>query len=773
MEKDVKQREKARAFVWGGQRAERMSERAEDDVRAEQRKATRQPKQQQIQQGESVTAMATVGERRSLPSPEIMLGQPWSNWVVAAKLHGNDGAESEESLKEWGGNREAMRLCRDDMPIFGQCPAQDDFYLVMCSCCSQVVKPQAFQAHYERRHGPSSKLPSAAFPLPTLVSRRNGSTPHAKTLKPAKEKLPAHLRVLHHKILSPAVKVEKIPLKALDGHSASAPAAVTSTLRPSLNCPSIPKAPLLPPGHVPNGKAPLSSLEKRQDDGSGSRRHLHKKLSEREFNADFHCGVLDLTTRKPCTRSLTCKTHSLTQRRAVLGRRKRFDVLLAEHKSRAREKELQCSADPSQQAPPLRDTTPSPSPSPVPHGNSTADTKPSAPSKPRPHNHNPCLPRPNSYPAHLGGNGHAQGNLVLLRDSPLQSAPPPDGTSRLSSDEGENEEREEGSHPRPAAFCTFGSRQFGRSCYTFSRRWDRVRNALSAMVEKHLSSQMWKKIPPASQNSTPHRTNGNSPAPPHHSSSGGGFLPPAPPPLPSSPYSQSLDSRAVLSYGTTLSARHDRPPYNSAQPRQGPSWPQVPSLASSRPGLKTRPGTKPFRSKEAAPTTTTNSTGSLGVAKKRKSSSPTHPTESSSSSSSSSVSPVLRKNCVLNSRGPGSARPPSLATPPHHGSALGIRLDQSGRGPPTGSPAEPIKRMSVVMNSSDSTLSLGPFVAHAPGGGLEGKRLKGPGAQGPGRALKMAKLPALNNVHGKHGQTIPGSQGLPHNAFIQQPKARP
>lgn len=35
-----------------------------------------------------------------------------------------------------------------DMPIFGQCPAQDDFYLVMCSQCSQVVKPQAFQAHY-------------------------------------------------------------------------------------------------------------------------------------------------------------------------------------------------------------------------------------------------------------------------------------------------------------------------------------------------------------------------------------------------------------------------------------------------------------------------------------------------------------------------------------------------------------------------------------------------------------------------------------------------
>lgn len=44
-----------------------------------------------------------------------------------------------------------VSLCTD-MPIFGQCPAQDDFYLVMCSHCGQVVKPQAFQAHYGKCH---------------------------------------------------------------------------------------------------------------------------------------------------------------------------------------------------------------------------------------------------------------------------------------------------------------------------------------------------------------------------------------------------------------------------------------------------------------------------------------------------------------------------------------------------------------------------------------------------------------------------------------------
>ena len=141
-----------------------MSARAAGDVRREQRRAAAaRQRQRRPRHGEggagggggsgagpaaTAAAMAAVGERRSLPSPEAMLGQPWSHWVDAAKLHGNDGTALEESFKEYGKNREAMRLCREDMPIFGLCPAHDDFYLVMCNHCNQVVKPQAFQSHY-------------------------------------------------------------------------------------------------------------------------------------------------------------------------------------------------------------------------------------------------------------------------------------------------------------------------------------------------------------------------------------------------------------------------------------------------------------------------------------------------------------------------------------------------------------------------------------------------------------------------------------------------
>lgn len=96
-----------------------MSERAADDVRGEPRRAAGgaaaarqqqqqpQPLQPQRQHpplrrpraedggiGDTTTsaaAMATVGERRPLPSPEAMLGQSWNLWVEASKLPGKDG----------------------------------------------------------------------------------------------------------------------------------------------------------------------------------------------------------------------------------------------------------------------------------------------------------------------------------------------------------------------------------------------------------------------------------------------------------------------------------------------------------------------------------------------------------------------------------------------------------------------------------------------------------------------------------------------------------
>lgn len=95
------------------------------------------------------------------------------------------------------------------------------------------------------------------------------------------------------------------------------------------------------------------------------------------------------------------QTHSLSQRRAVPGRRKRFDTLLAEHKNRTREREREreLHQNHSQQNPPLRDPHPSShltsghDAHQVAHGNGPAldATKPLPIGKPK--FHSPGLPR--------------------------------------------------------------------------------------------------------------------------------------------------------------------------------------------------------------------------------------------------------------------------------------------------------------------------------------------------------------------------------------------
>ncbi|NXR21243.1 ATX7 protein, partial [Cinclus mexicanus] len=358
-------------------------------------------------------------------------------------------------------------------------------------------------------------------------------------------------------------------------------------------------------------------------------------------------------------------------------------------------------------------------------------------------------------------------------------------------------------------FCTFGSQQIGRGYYVFDKRWNHIRCALDYMLEKHLNSQMWKKIPPASSNTAsvraPHRTN-PMPASQHGVSAAGFLLPTTVMSSPAlvSPSCVSLHSKSVPSHGTTLNANPAAlgavDPVCSMQSRQVSSSPSTPTVLSSVPSpMPSKPqkmkSSKSFKPKESsAGSGTCNSTGSVsssgGSGKKRKNSSallaPSHSTES------------FRKNCVVNSGNSGTSYHPSVTASSHgvglncmtsKANSVSLKHDQSGRGPPTGSPAESIKRMSVMMNSSDSTLSLGPFVhqsseltvnshssfshSHTSLDKLIGKKRKcSPGSSSinssSSKSNKVAKLTSVNNVHAKHTGAIPGTQGLMNNSLFHQ-----
>ncbi|XP_057367694.1 ataxin-7-like protein 1 [Daphnia carinata] len=73
------------------------------------------------------------------------------------------------------------------------------------------------------------------------------------------------------------------------------------------------------------------SGKKQRKTSKSERRMLPVK--ERELDLEKHCGVWMSDLNRACTRSLTCKAHSLTLRRAVQGRSRPFDDLLAEHRA--------------------------------------------------------------------------------------------------------------------------------------------------------------------------------------------------------------------------------------------------------------------------------------------------------------------------------------------------------------------------------------------------------------------------------------------------------
>ncbi|XP_007469039.1 PREDICTED: ataxin-7-like protein 1 isoform X2 [Lipotes vexillifer] len=777
-------------------------------------------------------AMATLD--RKVPSPEAFLGKPWSSWIDAAKLHCSDNVDLEEAGKEGGKSREVMRLNKEDMHLFGHYPAHDDFYLVVCSACNQVVKPQVFQSHCERRHGSMCRpSPSPASPpsnartslvqvkTKACLSGHTSASSSSKPFKTPKDNLLTSSSK-QHTIFSakgsrdkacvpvPVVSLEKIPnLVKADGANVKMNSATTtavtfcSTSSSAVSTPPVIKPVLMSksvppsPEKILNGKGILSAtIDKKHQNGTKNNNKPYRRLSEREFDPNKHCGVLDPETKKPCTRSLTCKTHSLSHRRAVPGRKKQFDLLLAEHKAKSREKEVK---DKEHLLTSAREALPNPSgPAqdslPGSSGSLGPEPKVASPAKSRPPNS--VLPRPSS--ANSISSSTSSNHSGYTPEPPL---PPAGGdlASRLSSDEGEMDGADESEklldchfsthHPRPLAFCSFGSRLMGRGYYVFDRRWDRFRFALNSMVEKHLNSQMWKKIPPAADSPMP------SPAAhittPVPASVLQPFSNPSAVYLPSAPISSRLTSSYIMTSAMLSNAAFVTSPDPSALMSHTTAFPHVaatlsimdstfkaPSAVSPIPAVIPSPSHKPSKTKTSKSSKVKDLSARSDESpsnKKRKppSSTSAPPSVSLQTSLSSPLSGPHKKNCVLNA---SSALNSYQAAPPYNSlsvhnsnngvSPLSAKLEPSGRTSLPGGPTDLVRHMGSGGGSSDSCPLSVPSLAgdlslasHNAVSSLplsfdksEGKKRKN--SSSSSKACKITKMPGMNSVHRKNPPSL-------------------
>ncbi|XP_020033418.1 ataxin-7-like protein 1 isoform X5 [Castor canadensis] len=779
-------------------------------------------------------AMATLD--RKVPSPEAFLGKPWSSWIDAAKLHCSDNVDLEEAGKEGGKSREVMRLNKEDMHLFGHYPAHDDFYLVVCSACNQVIKPQVFQSHCERRHSSMCRpSPSPASPASNprtsltqvktkaCLSGHSSASSTSKPFRTPKDNLLTSSSKQHTVFPAkgsrdkpcvpvPVVSLEKIPnlvkagganvkmnstaTTAVTFSSSSSAVSTPPLIKPVLMSKSVPPS----PEKILNGKGILSAtIDKKHQNGTKNSSKPYRRLSEREFDPNKHCGVLDPETKKPCTRSLTCKTHSLSHRRAVPGRKKQFDLLLAEHKAKSREKEVKEHLLTStretlpNQAGLVQDSLPGSS------GSSGPEPKVTSPAKSRPPNS--VLPRPSS--ANSISSSASSNHSGYTPEPPLPSVGG-DLASRLSSDEGEMDGAEESEkldcqfsahHPRPLAFCSFGSRLMGRGYYVFDRRWDRFRLALNSMVEKHLNSQMWKKIPPAADSPMP------SPAghitTPVPASVLQPFSNPSAVYLPSAPISSRLTSSYIMTSAMLSDAAFVASPDPRVLMSHTSAFPHVaatlsimdstfkaPSAVSPIPAVIPSPSHKPSKTRTSKSSKVKDLSSRSDESPSNKKRKPQSSTSSSSSSSSLSLQTSLssplsgphKKNCVLSASSTLNsyqAAPPCNSLSVHNSnngvSPLSAKLEPSGRTSLPGGSTDRVRQVGAVGGSSDSCpLSVPSLALHAGDLSLashnavsslplsfdksEGKKRKNSSTSS--KVCKITKMPGMNSVHKKNPPSL-------------------
>ncbi|XP_029362637.1 ataxin-7-like protein 2b [Echeneis naucrates] len=444
----------------------------------------------------SKAAMAALNRRN--PILDDFVGLNWSCWADRVSVFPSDAGSSDEDSSMCGGNQsETMTLRKEDMHIYGHCPAHDDFYLVVCSHCGQVVKPGAFEKHCVRRHGSLTKMcgqsstlapqqrPRPGQPSPNLSSSRERPKGgmHHEDRAPSSAAIPVHQDRLS-KAQREAVSlppVEKFPQEnPLHPHH--------SPSMPRQRVPPLHSGPL-PPGNCP-ASTPMSERHTMQKSTAGqfnesrtplqgprTYSRINKNIDKKECDMNKHCRALDPERKKMSSQELTCNTDSIHQQQKAVRRIKTFDQVAA---GRDMEQLLVKLKDKEQ------------------HGTAMEEK---------------ITTQANRY------NFNSNCHILRTRDPKetfleeegdstveVEIQPPyPFNQSLLSSEESEDDEQEEAadlpastSHPKPLGLCTFGCRTLGCSIFTFDRRFHHLQFALSAMLEHHVSTHLWKKMPQVS-----------------------------------------------------------------------------------------------------------------------------------------------------------------------------------------------------------------------------------------------------------------------------------
>lgn len=272
------------------------------------------------------------------------------------------------------------RLDVKDYSLYGISPSEPG-PMVLCNQCNHIMAPEGIIRHVKRVHG--SKLVSMYKARPPVTTATKSSVTSTATstlataftnrLNVSKMAPPAQSSVTGSGSSSTTTSTTdskynkyKVPSSFEDAHvllnkddvisnlSSGSGAATTSTVTSSNTL-------LLTSSNLQSVSASSTSsnssgISSSSNSNSSTSSSLSKSstlstalanvssrrnrkvlpIKDREYDPEKHCGVA-IGMGRPCTRSLTCKTHQISLRRNVGGRSKPFDQLLAEHRNHAKD----------------------------------------------------------------------------------------------------------------------------------------------------------------------------------------------------------------------------------------------------------------------------------------------------------------------------------------------------------------------------------------------------------------------------------------------------
>ncbi|KAI7887500.1 SCA7-domain-containing protein [Lichtheimia hyalospora FSU 10163] len=231
-----------------------------------------------------------------------------SPWQHMQNMLDSFDEDHEESLSEGSPSPTVSRFDTNDQKIYGTNAMEEDSVVVKCKTCERPILASSFQAHSETcgKAGKGNKKPRALTQLSTNDKSKLGKEIFSDDDDDDDD--------------DDDGDDEPLAKRQMDGqhkkkHTKHSDVSDTTPIP---------------------AKRPPTSAEKPEKKKSKKKETKPKGPKPKPpLDLDKQCGVIQGPNNTPCTRSLTCKSHSMGAKRAVAGRSQPYDVLLSAYQKKA------------------------------------------------------------------------------------------------------------------------------------------------------------------------------------------------------------------------------------------------------------------------------------------------------------------------------------------------------------------------------------------------------------------------------------------------------